>query len=307
MPENKPKPSLLRQLFEGGAFVPRGAGAFDVVRNINKTINSNLAENLAPYGYVGVGSPVNSTNAGIIDKIKFAGDATRKYVRAGVLGIKDPVRAEMEKNPSSQDMLRIDLLNMYAGKPQMYNSVTKSQYSPGTSKESGKTYYSSKLTENDLLSSMLDEDAINKLSKGVKSKKDLEAALSRAGQKADIGYQATMTGLGRATFDFGEDEKGPYISYYDKWDLNPLSGKSSAIKLGKAGDDFITGLSETFGATPPEVYGRIYFDKKTGKPIDPEARKVFDQAASNVIESKKEIKSTPGIVSSGFAGLKKKK
>ena len=302
MPENKPKPSLLRQLFEGGAFVPRGAGAFDVVRNINKTINSNLAENLDPYTY-----GAQSTGDGIADKARFLVGAGKKYIGAGVLGIKDPGRAQMEKNPSGQDMLRMDLLNMYAGKPQVYNSVTKSQYAPGTSKESGKTYYSSKLAENDLLSSMLDENAINKLSKGVKSKKDLEAALSGAGQKADIGYQATMTGLGRATFDFGEDEKGPYISYYDKWDLNPLSGKSSAIKLGKAGDEFITGLSETFGATPPEVYGRIYFDKKTGKPIDPEAKKVFEQAVSNVIESKKEIKSTPGIVSSGFAGLKKKK
>jgi len=306
-PKPSPKPSLLRQLFETGAFVPRAGGTFDIARNINKTINAILAENLDPYGYAGAGSPVNATNAGIIDKIKFTGDAARKYVRAGVLGIKDPGRVEMEKNPSSQDMLRMDLLNMYAGKPQMYNSVTKSQYSPGTSKESGKTYYSSKLAENDLLSSMLDENAISKLSNGVKSKKDLEEALSRAGQKADIGYQTTMTGLGRATFDFGEDAKGPYISYYDKWDLNPLSGKSSAIKLGKAGDEFITGLSETFGATPPEVYGRIYFDKKTGKPIDPEAKKVFDQAVSDVAESKKEIKSTQGIVSGGFAGLKKKK
>jgi hypothetical protein len=302
MPDKKPKPSLLRQLFEGGAFVPRGAGAFDVVKNINKTINTNLAENLDPYTY-----GAQNTGSGIVDKARFLVGAGKKYIGAGVLGIKDPARASMEANPSNQDMLRMDLLNMYAGKPQMYNSVTKSQYAPGTSKESGKTYYSSKLAENDLLSSMLDENAINKLSKGVKSKKDLEAALSGAGQKADIGYQATMTGLGRATFDFGEDEKGPYISYYDKWDLNPLSGKSSAIKLGKAGDEFITGLSETFGATPPEVYGRIYFDKNTGKPIDPEAKKVFDQAVSNVIESKKEIKSTPGIVSSGFAGLKKKK
>ena len=302
MPENKPKPSLLRQLFEGGAFVPRGAGAFDIVRNINKTINTNLAENLDPYTY-----GAQNTGSGIVDKARFLAGAGKKYISAGVLGIKDPARTSMEANPSGQDMLRMDLLNMYAGKPQMYNSVTKSQYAPGTSKESGKTYYSSKLAENDLLSSMLDENAISKLSKGVKSKKDLEAALSSVGKKADIGYQATMTGLGRATFDFGEDAKGPYISYYDKWDLNPLSGKSSSIGIGKAGDEFVTGLSETFGATPPEVYGRIYFDKKTGKPIDTEAKKVFDQAVSNVIESKKEIKSTPGIVSSGFAGLKKKK
>ena len=85
------------------------------------------------------------------------------------------------------------------------------------------------------------------------------------------------------------------------------SGKSSAIGLGKEGDEFITGLTEKLGATPPELYGRIYFDKKTGKPVDPEAQKVFNQAVSDIVESKKEIKSTPGIVSSGFAGLKKRK
>ena len=306
MPENKPKPSLLRQLFEGGAFVPRGAGAFDVVKNINRTINSNIAENIDPYSYDGGGSNV-SGSAGLLDKIKFLGSAGKKYMEAGVFNIKNPQRTIIEKNPSGQDMLRMDLLNMYAGKPQRYGSATKSQYAPSTSKDSGKTYYSSRLVENDLLSSMLSEDAINKLSKGIKSKKDLEAALSGAGQKADIGYQTTMTGLGKATFDFGEDEKGPYISYYDKWDLNPLSGKSSAVKMGKSGDDFVAGITESLGATPPEVYGRIYFDKKTGKPVDAESQKIFNQSVANINEAKSMMSSGASKATSGFAGLKKKK
>lgn len=303
---NKNKPSLLRQLFEGGVFVPRGAGALDVVKGINKTINANLAENIDPYSYDGGGSNVGG-GAGIIDKMKFLGSAGKKYMEAGVFNIKNPQRTLIEKNPSGQDMLRMDLLNMYAGKPQKYGSAAKSQYTPSTAKDSGKTYYSSKLVEGDLLASMLSEDAINKLSKGIKSKKDLEAALSGAGQKADIGYQTTMTGLGKATFDFGEDAKGPYISYYDKWDLNPLSGKSSAVKLGKAGDEFVTGLTESLGATPPEVYGRIYFDKKTGKPVDAEAQKVFNQAVADMNQAKEMISSGAAKPTSGFAGLLKKK
>lgn len=306
MPDNKPKPSLLRQLFEG---VSTGAGAMlplsskVMLRDANMRINEKLSRNLDPYGY----GDAPSSSSGITDQLRFLGNAAKKYVKAGVLDIKDPARTSLEANPSSQDMLRMDLLNMYASKPQIYGSVQPSPYKPSSSKDKDKTYYTSKLAEGDLLSKMLNEDAINKLSKGIKSKKDLENALSSAGKKGDIGYQTTMTGLGRATFDFGEDEKGPYISYYDKWDLNPLSGKSSAIGLGKEGDEFITGLTEKLGATPPELYGRIYFDKKTGKPIDPEAQKVFNQAVSDIVESKKEIKSTPGIVSSGFAGLKKKK
>jgi hypothetical protein len=305
MPENKPKPSLLRQLFEGvstgvGAMVPLSSKV--LLRDANMRINEKLSRNLDPYSY---GDTPSGT--GIVDKLSFAGNAAKKYVKAGILDIKDPARAQIEKSPSGQDMLRMDLLNMYANKPQVYGSVAPSPYKPSTAKDKTKTYYESKLVEGDLLSSMLNEDAINKLSKGVKSKKDLENALSYVGKKSDAGYQTTMTGLGRATFDFGEDEKGPYISYYDKWDLNPLAGKSSAIGLGKEGDEFITQMTEKLGATPPEVYGRIYFDKKTGKPVDPEAQKVFNQAVSDVIESKKEIKSTPGIVSSGFSGLRKKK
>ena len=305
-PKPGSKPSLLRQLFEGGVFVPRGAGALDVVKGINKTINANLAENIDPYSYDGGGSNVTGT-ANIIDKMKFLGSAGKKYMEAGVFNIKNPQRTLIEKNPSGQDMLRMDLLSMYAGKPQKYGSVVKSQYTPSTAKDSGKTYYSSKLVEGDLLASILNEDAINKLSKGIKSKKDLEAALSGAGQKGDIGYQTTVTGLGKATFDFGEDAKGPYISYYDKWDLNPLSGKSSAVKIGKSGDKFVTGLTEALGATPPEVYGRIYFDKKTGKPVDAEAQKVFNQAVADMNQAKEMISSGADKPTSGFAGLLKKK
>lgn len=306
MPDKKPSPSLLRKIFEGvsmgaGATIPLASRA--LLRDANMTINENLSRNLDPYGY----SDAPSGPTGIVGKLKFLGGAAKKYVKAGVLNIKDPARTDIEKNPSEQDKLRMDLLNMYASKPQTYGSVSVSTFKPTESKDKNKTYYVSKLAENDLLSKMLNEESINKLSKGIKSKKDLEAALSSVGQKSDIGYQTTMTGLGKATFDFGEDAKGPYISYYDKWDLNPLSGKSSSIGLGKEGDDFVTKVTEKLGATPPELYGRIYFDKKTGKPVDAEAQKVFNEAVSNVAESKKDIKSTPGIVSSGFAGLKKKK
>jgi hypothetical protein len=309
-PKPSPKPSLLRQLFEGvstgvGTMLPLPAKI--LLRDANMRINEKLSSNLDPYTY----GENPSNNGGFVDQLRFLGGAAKKYIKAGVLDIKDPTRAAMEKNPSSQDMLRMDLLNMYASKPQIYGSVSPSPYKPSLAKDKTKTYYQSKLVEGDLLSSMLDEDAINKLSKGIKSKKDLEAALSSIGKKSDAGYQMTMTGLGKATFDFGEDEKGPYISYYDKWDLNPLSGKSSAIGMGKEGDDFVTGLTESLGATPPEVYGRIYFDKKTGKPIDLEAQKVFNKAVSNVKEAKafNEAQSagTGKAVSSGFSGLMKKK
>lgn len=311
-PKPGSRPSLLRQLFESGAFVPRAAGSFDVLKNVakgvNMRINENLAKNIDPYKY-GEGP---TSSEGLMDKLQFVADAAKKYTRAGILNIKDPGRAILDQNPSNQDMLRVDLLNIYAGKPQAYNTALKSEYKPSTSKDTNKQYYKAKESDEDLLLSMLDSDALKKLSKGVASKKDLENALSAKGNKAGTGYQRTISGLGTATVGFGEDEKGPYVSYYDKWDLNPLSGKSSGIKLGKAGDEFVSNLTESLGATPAEVYNRIYFDKKTGKPINPEHQEIFNKAVSNAkqveLDNAGESSWTTGKpITGGFSGLKKKK
>ena len=311
-PNPSPRPSLLRQLFESGAFVPTPGGLYTTIKKVatgaNMRINENLAKNLDPYTY-GEG-PANAE--GLMDKIKFFTGAAKKYARAGILNIKDPGRAMLEQNPSNQDMLRMDLLNIYAGKPQTYNTALKSEYKPSTSKDANKQYYKSKESEEDLLLSMLDGDALNKLSKGITSKKDLEEAFSAKGKKVGTGYQRTVSGLGTATVGFGEDEKGPYVSYYDKWDLNPGSGKSSGLKLGKSSDDFITSLTESLGATPAEVYNRIYFDKKTGKPIGTEYQDIFNKAVSNAKQAElanagESSWTTGAPIKGGFSGLKKKK
>lgn len=49
--------------------------------------------------------------------------------------------------------------------------------------------------------------------------------------------------MGQYTMDRGKDERGEYISYYDKWDLK------GSVGVGK----------------PLEIYDRIYFDPSTGK------------------------------------------
>jgi hypothetical protein len=313
-PKQGSRPSLLRQLFESGAFIPRAAGSYDVLKNVakgvNMRINENLAKNLDPYTYGASG--VQTGQEGMMDKLSFITGAAKKYAKAGILNIKDPGRAMLEQNPSNQDMLRMDLLNIYAGKPQTYNTALKSEYKPSTSKDANKQYYKSKESEEDLLLALLDGNALNKLSKGITSKKDLEEAFSAKGKKVGTGYQRTVSGLGTATVGFGEDEKGPYVSYYDKWDLNPASGKSSALKLGKSADEFITGLTESLGATPAEVYNRIYFDKKTGKPISPEYQEIFNKAVSNAKEAElantgESSWTTGKPITGGFSGLKKKK
>ena len=51
--------------------------------------------------------------------------------------------------------------------------------------------------------------------------------------------------MGTYSFDKGEDERGPYLSYYDKWDLAP-----KIAQISKAGDPF-------------DIYGRMYYDPET--------------------------------------------
>lgn len=62
--------------------------------------------------------------------------------------------------------------------------------------------------------------------------------------------------MGRYVVSKGVDEKGSYISYYDKWDLHPggVFGKKEASEYAGVGKPF-------------EIYGRIYYDPKTGEPI----------------------------------------
>ena len=51
--------------------------------------------------------------------------------------------------------------------------------------------------------------------------------------------------MGTYSFDKGEDERGPYLSYYDKWDLAP-----KIAQVSKVGDPF-------------DIYGRMYYDPET--------------------------------------------
>lgn len=51
--------------------------------------------------------------------------------------------------------------------------------------------------------------------------------------------------MGDYTLSAGEDESGPYISYYDKWDVAPKVGQ-----ISRAGKPF-------------DIYGRMYYDPET--------------------------------------------
>jgi len=140
-----------------------------------------------------------------------------------------------------------DLWGTYLGIPKNrrhYNPVLKtSKYKPTNSKGSNQDYVSIPFANDD----------INHI---------IKEALWQ-GERS----QLLNPELGTFTVDTGRDKKGQYVSYYDKWDLNPFRGITNVgnkvtkfIGLDKAGD-----LSFGIGK-PIEIYDRIYLDDYYGVP-----------------------------------------
>ena len=67
----------------------------------------------------------------------------------------------------------------------------------------------------------------------------------RSKDRSDDPHHRYSDVLGTYTVDKGEDERGPYISYYDKYDLKHLPAR-------------ITNVGQPF-----DVYGRMYYDPET--------------------------------------------
>lgn len=65
-------------------------------------------------------------------------------------------------------------------------------------------------------------------------------------------------GLGSYTISLGKDEKGPYISYYDDWDINPFKGISAKLNI-----PIVSNIEDIVpGSNPYTVYGRRYYQKR---------------------------------------------
>lgn len=83
--------------------------------------------------------------------------------------------------------------------------------------------------------------------------------------------------MGESTIGRGVDDRGDYISYYDEWDLNPLSGRYSNVSwnnnklVNKLGLNKSTAGDMSFGlGTPLYFYDRVHLDDYYG--VDSSAR-----------------------------------
>lgn len=200
-------------------------------RLVTNEIKKRITDNIQPHGY-------KKNDMGPVERVK----------SAVIDDIAEPYSSrDMQKKGKGRSLAfqeRTDLYKMMLGLDQVHNSIEKSEYAP-TKGDPDKTYYKSNFTEK-YIRSQLDEG---------REPEDL----------VGVGYHAPrmeVNVLGNFTIDQGEDEKGKYISYYDRWDLNPISdGKKGPAYYAEEAAKAVLGLKG------PEVYGRVYYNYGGYRPM----------------------------------------
>lgn len=162
-----------------------------------------------------------------------------------------------------------DAYRTYLGLPQNDNTFSISKYRPSVAPNNDTPYYY-KLNNfldryywavqdgyQELLPKQYDPDYSDDPHDQIESQAELIAALYDSIEKNGGKYQAEVPAkfaMGKFRWGKGEDENGPYLSYYDKWDLEPKVIGDKTVNVGA-----IVG-------TPFEIYDRIYYDPQTFEP-----------------------------------------
>jgi len=201
-------------------------------KGLFKGIRERFARNISPYGYA-------SRQRG--SALQRLGNTVIRDIPEGK---ENPKSALLATYPSAYTLERKALLDLGMGLPvreEAIGALSVSDYRPSSSTDNDSTYLRSKATEDDIVGTYLsgNQDELDWLNERMKE-----------GDGKYISYGET---LGNFTVSLGEDENGTYLSYYDKWDLNPAD-KTPVIR------DIVDGAQSLAGVNPPEVYGRIYVD-----------------------------------------------
>ena len=202
-----------------------------LTEKITTPIRKRLADNLYPYGY----------HHSYIDGDELVRSGAGTKILRALRGKKDYSVAEAHHSPDGVDNDYItekkDLLQMLMGFKQKKNTIQQSKYIPTDSKDKKAQYYNSKHTEDNIRKNYSDVSNFINENKGENGR-----AIS------------TNRVLGDYTLSKGKDENGrEYISYYDKWDMDPFKNKTLNYYSQK--------VQTTLGIDPPELYGRIYSDE----------------------------------------------
>tara|TARA_R110000737_G_scaffold288752_2_gene295341 strand:+ start:26 stop:754 length:729 start_codon:yes stop_codon:yes gene_type:complete len=142
---------------------------------------------------------------------------------------------------------RKDLLSMMLGVKQPNQSIPVSKYRPSSSKDKNAVYYSSPTTEKTVKEKLKDPEFLKRFKPNKKGTMALSEYVS------DVTHGSGQNVLGKYTLNKGSDEKGKYVSYYDKWDVQPWQTSNKVV------NNVTDKIQKAVGIKPTELYGRVYY------------------------------------------------
>jgi uncharacterized membrane protein (UPF0127 family) len=223
----------------GGGLINAGLSPLITVRGLVQEGKRRIADNLFPSGYAS-----ESQN-----KLP-----EQRLYDALILNQPEPSsRADLgprPENPSRRYLSLEERGNLLGYAMGQNDNLPPADYKPSDAQDTDAVYFKSPTTEQNLIEKLeSEEDALKWINR--------QTADGDGGIDYHTGVDLNV--LGNYTLDKGQDDKGHYISYYDIWDLDPFKDKTR-----KAVSDAVQNIA---GVRSPEVYGRIYYDPETGKPI----------------------------------------
>lgn len=163
----------------------------------------------------------------------------------------------------TDDLFRHELVKQYLGINDNPLRVLPSEYKPTKGSKSAnyldfvpvirQSLINSLGGNFDTLKGIVDSRKDHLFGTSVKSSRNSgEVDINKEGQLPSSGDDfATLNQLGTYTLTSGKDKRGDYISYYDKWDLDPELLEGTGVDLNAVNKPF-------------EIYGRIYRDEIDG-------------------------------------------
>lgn len=245
--KNKDRIEILKEVYKDPNFRLSGAPIIDILRAGQRLvkgflgsekIRKHIYETVVPIGYNEPLLRFKDLVFGMSKERKdYLNDLRENYIDTG----------------------RKDAWAMYLGLPQKHDSFVESDYKPSVAKNQNAKYYKYSDKENVGRTSSVSFNK-SRLSKKIRS---------IANNKSKKGTALDRT-LGSFTWEKGEDERGKYISIYDRWDIHPFRSFST-IGVGSTSEkDF----GQKLGVGQPwEYYDRFYYEENKNKENRKQANK----------------------------------